>query len=92
MNRDELKEIMRELLTELLEENSNFVNPNNSVDADDLLRLDAAYDKLLHKFYKKGYIYELVMKNKIPHHKIGNYTYFSLTELHQWLKHKKPKE
>lgn len=91
MNRDELKEIMRELLTELLEENSNFVNPNNSVDADDLLRLDAAYDKLLHKFYKKGYIYELVMKNKIPHHKIGKHTYFSIIELEEWLQKTKPK-
>lgn len=90
MNRDELKEIMRELLTELLEENPNSVNPN-SVNTDDLLRLDAAYDILLHKFYKKGYIYELVMKNKIPHHKIGKHTYFSLIELEEWLKKNKPK-
>jgi excisionase family DNA binding protein len=73
------------------EENKSNVN-TNPVDVADLLRLDAAYDALLHKLYKKPYNYELVMKNKIPYHKVGNYTYFSLTELHQWLKHKKPKE
>ena len=46
----------------------------------------------LNKFYKKPYIYELVMKNKIPHHKIGKHTYFSIIELEEWLQKTKPKE
>ena len=87
MNKEELKNMVRELIIEILTE-----SPEIKVTDTDLMPLDIAYDKLLHKFYKKGYIYELVMKNKIPHHKIGNYTYFSLIELHQWLKNKKPKE
>jgi excisionase family DNA binding protein len=82
MEIDELKKLIKELISEVLDE--KVINKN-------LVTLNIAYETLLNKFYKKPYIYELVMKNKIPHHKIGKHTYFSIIELEEWLQKTKPK-
>ena len=88
METDELKKLIKQLLIEIIEENTKTKDINVNID---LVSLDVAHEILLHKFYKKSYLYELVMKSKIPHHKVGNFTYFSMAELEEWIKHKKPK-
>ncbi len=40
--------------------------------------------------FKKGYIYELVSKQAIPFHKVGNSLRFSRTELRNWIKAGRP--
>lgn len=40
--------------------------------------------------FKRGYVYELAMKGKIPCYRVGRSLRFSKTELEQWIKAGRP--